>query len=227
MTVISYLFLIYLIFKVFWIDTLLEWWWIIAWLLAFFGFTAPIWAHDLIASIIILHDWEVEIWNVVRIKEKWILAWVKSISLSEIKLVDLVYWNSIIMRPTQFRSYWVENLTNWVMGKRSMILNCVDINISYKVELEDIEKLVFSSFDSMIEDYPLSTTERKYFPEEVNRYIEIDTFWDDAVTYKFFYYISNPFYMVKASNLLNKYLLKAQKENNIFFSTPKLINLEK
>lgn len=224
-TIISSLTLIYFIFKIFWIDSILEWGWIIAWILAFLGFTAPVWAPDLVASIMILHNWEIEVWNTIRIKDKNILARVKNINLSEVKLIDLVYWNPIIIRPSKFRDDIIENLSNWVMWKRSLLLQTIEIKVWYEVKKEDLEDLVFKAFDELVKNYPIWTIERKYFPDDIKRFLEIDNFWDDSTNYKFWYYISSPFYIVKASRLLNKYLQKYQNEKNIYFSTPKLISI--
>jgi len=225
-SLVFFVLFIYIAFQIFWIDSLLEWGGIIAWILALVGFTAHVWWPDLIASIMILHNWEVEVWNVIRIKKSDTLAWVKNINLSEVKLIDLVYGNPIIMRPSSFRNHNIENLSNWVMWKRNMMYVTLDIKVWYDIEKKDLEKLVFIAFDEMIQDYPEWKPEHNYFPENVLKSLEIVDFWNDAVCYRFGYYITSPFYIVKASRLLNEYLLKYQKTQKIYFSTPKLVSLE-
>jgi len=48
---------------------------------------------------------------VVEIEELGILAWVKNLNLSEVKLIDLSLGHPIIMRPSKFRELKVENLS--------------------------------------------------------------------------------------------------------------------
>gem|GEM_PF-2757397 len=65
--------------------------------------------------------------------------------------------------------------------------------------------------------------ERKFFSDNIHRNIEILDFGDHAVIYNFSYKLSTPFYIPQANDLLNRYLQKHQKKNNIDFSTPYLI----
>ncbi len=211
------------IFKVFEIDSLLQSGGIIAWILAFLWFTAPVWAADLVAWISMLHHDQIEIGNVVEIKEEWILAWVKNISLSEVKLIDLALGHPIVFRPSRFRELKVENLSLWVAWKRSKIPQFIDAYVSYKEKLEDVEKVFFDSWDAMLENIAVDSIQRKYFIENSIKRVEIVKFWDFAVQYRFYYDISSPFYIIKAERLLNKYLQFYQKELWIDFSTPKLL----
>ncbi len=218
---------IFFIFKIFEIDSILQSGWIIAWVLAFIWFTAPVWAPDLVAGISILHNDQVEIWNVVRIKELWVLAWIKNLNLSEVRLIDLSLGHPIIMRPSRFRELKVENLSLWVAGKRQKIPQYIDADIYYGFDLWEVKNVFFEAWEEMIHSFDADGVENKYFPEHNNLRVEIIEFWDDAVKYRFFYYISSPFYIIKVQFMLNPYLQKMQKKYGIDFSTPKLINLEK
>lgn len=215
------------IFKVFEIDGLLQSWGMIAWILAFLGFTAPVWASDLVAGLSMLHHDEVEIWNVVHIPEDNLLAWVKNISLSEVKLIDLAMWHPIIYRPSNFRELKVENFSMWVAGKRSKIPQYIDAHIWYSSSLGDVEKIFFEAIDEMLSSIPVTSVERKYFPEKMERRVEIVEFWDYATMYRMYYELSSPFYIIKAQRLLNPFLQKYQQKYNIDFSTPRLVSLDK
>lgn len=224
---IAFIVTIFSIFKIYEIDSIFEWWWIIAWILAFVGFTASVWAPDLVAWINILHNDEIEVWNVIRIKEKWILAWVKNISLSEVKLIDMVYYHPIIMRPSKFRELYFENLSHWVSWKKSHIPYIIDIKVWYEHSLEEVREVCFDAFDTMIDSFEVTDVERWYFPETINRDVQIWEFSDNAVIYKFIYYLHSPFYIIKAERLLNSFLQNSQKKYKINFSTPSLLDIKK
>lgn len=219
---ISVIIAVFLSFQILGFDSLFQTWWAIAWILAFVGFTAPVWAPDMVAWIILLHTGRVWYGHVIKIDELWILAWVKTISLSEIKLIDLRYSHPILLRPSKLREYKVENLSLNIAGnRRTSLTQVIDIKIWYDSDFEDVKKLCFEAFDKMIETIN-ETNERKYFPEEIFRDIEIDEFGDFAILYKFSYHITSPFYIIKAERLLNTYLLKYQNKYKISFSTPVL-----
>ncbi len=228
--ILTFLIVVFVIMKIFGVDSILENGGIIAWILAFTGFTAPVWAPDLVAGISILHHDEIQVGNVVKIKnkesEKDLIAWVKNISLSEVKLIDLVYYHPIIMRTSKFRELQVENLSRWVSSKKSIILQIIDIKVDYKHSLEEVEKVCKGAFNEMIDNFAADSVERKYFPEDVFTKIEIESFWDNAIHYKFSYNISSPFYVIKARRILNTFLQKHQKANKLSFATPKLIDLQ-
>ncbi|PIE85348.1 hypothetical protein CSA08_02105 [Candidatus Gracilibacteria bacterium] len=224
--VISILVTIFSIFKIFNIDSIFEGGGIIAGILAFIGFTASVWAPDLVAGINILHNDEIEVGNVIRIKNKGILAWVKNISLSEVKLIDLVYYHPIIMRPSKFRELYFENLSHGVTGKKSQIPYIIDIKVGYEYNLEDVKKLCFEAFDNMIESVTMKDVERGYFPETIVKDVQIGEFLDDAILYKFTYYLTSPFYIIKAERLLNSFLQESQNKYKISFSTPSIIDLK-
>lgn len=225
--IITILFVIFAIFKIFEIESMLQSGWIIAWMLAFLWFTAPVWAPDLVAWISMLHHDEVEVWNVVRIKELDVLAWVKNISLTEVKLIDLAYWYPIVIRPSKFRELKVDNLSLWVAWKKSKIPQYITANIDYKKSLYEVEQVFFEAWENMLKSLPADSNERKYFPEKEAASVDILEFWDNAVEYKFNYSISSPFFIIKAKLLLNPHLQEAQKKYWMSFSTPKLINIEK
>ncbi len=224
---ITTLVVIFAIFKIFEIDGILQSGWIIAWMLAFLWFTASVWAPDLVSWISILHHDEVEVGNVVRIEELNILAWVKNLSLSEVKLIDLVCGYPIIIRPSKFRELKVDNLSLWVAGKKSKIPQFIIANIDYKHSLYEVEEVFFEAWNNMMKAVPIESSQRKYFIEESEIKVDIVEFGDNAVQYRFNYSISSPFYIIKVKNLLNPYLLESQKKYDISFATPQLVNLDK
>lgn len=225
--IITTLFVIFAIFRVFEIDSILQSGWVIAWILAFLWFTAPVWAPDLVAGVSMLHHDEVEVWHVVQIEELNFLGWVKNLSLTEVKLIDLVKGNPIIIRPSKFREYKVENLSLWVVNKRLKLPQYIEAKIDYKYTLYEVEQVFFNAWENMFESLSADSSERKYFTDEPKLSVDVINFWDNAVKYKFTYDITSPFYIVKAQLLLNKYLQEAQKKYKISFSTPQLINVEK
>ena len=224
--VFTFLVGIFLCIKIFELDSLLEIGWLWAWILAFMWFTAPVWALDMIAGIILLQSKNFETWNVFYIYERDLYIWVKSISLTEVKCIDLRTGNPIMFRPSKFRNLSLKNLSQWISGKTSKILRDITIHIDYKQDFEVLQKLCYESFDTLQVD--LLTPEKiNYFWEEAFRSLEIEKFWDYAVSYKMFYTITSPFYIFKAERLLNEYLLKMQKKYDIYFSTPDLLKIQK
>lgn len=223
---ITFIIVLVSILKVFEIDSLLQSGWIIAWILAFLWFTAPVWAADLVAGISMLHHDQVEIGNVVEIKEAKILARVKNISLSEVKLIDLAFGHQIVFRPSRFRELQVENLSLWVAWKRNRTPQHIDAHISYSETLNDVEKVFFEAWEEMIDNISVESVERKYFLESTIKKVEIIEFGDHAVQYRFHYEIASPFYILKAKRLLNTYLQMKQKKYGIEFSTPQLVNAQ-
>lgn len=174
-----------------------------------------------------MHNDQVEIGNVVEIEELGILAWVKNLSLSEVKLIELSLEHTIIMRPSKFRELKVENLSLGVTGKKQKVRQYVEADISYNNTKEEVEALFFYAREEMVDSIAVDSIERKYFPMEANVNVELIEFGDDAVKYRFFYEINSPFYILKTRYLLNIYLQKAQKKYGIDFSTPKLLELSK
>ena len=215
----------FLIVEILWIDNYLQLWWIIAWIIAFFGFTSAVWAPDVISGIIILHNDRIQIWNVVFIKELGLHAWVKRISLTEIKLVDLVYSHSILIRPSVFRNYTIENLSTGIIWKKSHFKRNIEIQISYENTQKQVEDLCNSAYENMLSK--INESEKKYFNLDAEITLDIKNFENDAVLYKLQYEITSPFYIVKAEQLFNSYLKLAQEKHKISFSTPKLIDLQK
>ena len=208
-----------------WINNYLQIGGIIAWVIAFFGFTATVWAPDVIAGIIILHNDRLQVGNVIRIKELWVYGWIKKISLSEIKLIDLTYSHPIYFRPANFRNYTIENLSAGIVWKKTVFTRIIEIKVNYEVEKEVIEDLCNDAYSSMLS--LLSETEKKYFPLDSNCQVEIQSFWDNAVIYKLTYHINSPFFIIKAEQLFNRYLQIAQKKHKINFATPRLIDIQK
>ena len=195
-------------------------------LLAFLWFTAPVWATDMFSSILLLHSWKVDLWDVVRFTKDWKyqIAFIKYINLSEVILIDLVYNTPIILRTSEFRNLEIINCSrNISWNKVNNLLQIIDAKIWYSTDLEQIKELFTYAIDLMLESIK-DTEYEKYFPkdlkDEIN--VQIKDFGDYAVVYQLIYKISNPFYIIKANRLLNIYLQKAQKKYNIEFSTPDL-----
>lgn len=224
--IITFFIGIFLCIKVFELDTFIEIWGLWAWILAFMWFTAPVWAIDMIAGIIILQSKNFETGQVYYLYERDMYVWIKSISLTEVKCIDLKFWNPILFRPSDFRNLAVKNLSQWIDGKSSKILREINIHIDYREDPEWVKELCYEAFDTMIVDL-LKPDTTNYFGEDSHRSLEVASFGDYAVEYKFFYTINSPFYIFKAERLLNEYLLQWQKEKNIYFSTPDLISIQK
>ena len=224
--IITFFIGVFLCIKIFELDTLIEIGGLWAWILAFMWFTAPVWATDMVAGIIILQSKNFETGQVYYLYERNLYVWIKSISLTEVKCIDLKFWNPILFRPSDFRNLAVKNLSQWIDGKSSKILREISIFVSYRQDFTDIKNLCYEAFDTLQVDL-LSPEGINYYGEEPTRSLEVAKFSDYAVEYKFFYTINSPFYIFKAERLLNEYLLKWQKEKNIFFSTPDLLEIQK
>ena len=217
---------IFLCIQIFHLDSFLEIGGLWAWILAFLWFTAPVWAIDMIAGVIMLESASFQVGNVFYIYEHKAYVWIKNISLTEVKCIDLRTGNPIVFRPSQFRSLTLKNLSQWISGKSDQILRELDIHVWYTQEKQDIEGICFEAYDRAFKK-ALDPEIADYFWDEPYRVLEIDDFGDYAVKYKFFYTISSPFYIFKAQRLMNKYLLEMQKEYGIYFSTPGLLEIQK
>lgn len=180
----------------------------------------------MIAGIILLHSRTIEVGNVVYIYETGLYAWIKNISLTEVKMIDLRTSNPIVFRPSGLRNLTIKNLSQGISGKSQKLLRDITINIDYKTDSGKLADLCYESFDTMIKEMR-RTPETNYFGEEPYRILEIEKFADYSVTYKFFYTVTSPFYIFKAERMLNGYLLKSQREHNIYFSTPDLLTIKR
>ncbi len=224
--IIAFIIGVFLCIRIFELDSLIEIWGLWAWILAFMWFTAPVWALDMIAWIIILQSKNFETGEVFYIYEQDIYVWIKSISLTEVKCIDLRTWNPIMYRPSAFRNITLKNLSQWITGKSQKITREITIKVDYQTDFEALKELCYEAFDGMQVEL-LSPEATNYFWESPFRVLEISNFWDYAVEYKLFYTISSAFYIFKAERLLNEYLLRLQKEKNIYFSTPDLVDIQK
>lgn len=221
-----------IILNIFNVESILKESSVMAWLLAFIWFTSPLWVPDIIAWMHILYyDW-ISHWSVIKIsiRNEERIVWVKDISLVNIKFIDLISWNSIFMRTSEFRNNTVENLSLWIIWKSWNITQYIDIKVDYKHDIKEIWKLCYSAYDNMISN--ISISEKDYFKLDSDtwkweRNINIIEFADDAIVYRFTYFIKSPFFIIKAKNILNSYLQESQIKYNISFSTPKLLKLDK
>ena len=216
----------YIIIDIAWFQEWLSSGWFIWWLLAFLWFTAPVWATDMFSSILLLHSWKIDLWDVVWYEENWKqkIAFIKYINLSEVVLIDLVYQTPIIFRSSEFRNLEIINYSRNISWKRTKsLLQIIEAKIWYSADLEQVKDLFSYTIDLMLEDIK-DTDYEKYFPKDLKNEInvQIKDFGDYAVVYQLVYEIKNPFYIIKANRLLNIYLQKAQKTHNIEFSTPEL-----
>ena len=217
---------VFLCIQIFELDSFLEIGGLWAWILAFLWFTAPVWAIDMIAWVIMLESESFRVGNVFYIYEHKSYVWIKNISLTEVKCIDLRTGNPIVFRPSQFRSLTLKNLSQWISGKSNQILREIEIHVWYKEEKKDIEGICFEAYERAFKK-TLAPEIADYFWDEPYKVVEIDDFGDYAVKYKFFYTITSPFYIFKAQRLMNQYLLEMQKEYGIYFSTPDLLEIQK
>ena len=217
---------IFLCIQIFSLDSFLEIGGLWAGILAFLWFTAPVWAIDMIAGVIMLESASFQVGNVFYIYEHKAYVWIKNISLTEVKCIDLRTGNPIVFRPSQFRSLTLKNLSQGISGKSNRILREIAIHVWYTEEKKDIEGICFEAYDRAFkkaQDPEIAD----YFWDEPYRVLEIDDFGDYAVKYKFFYMVESPFYIFKAQRLMNQYLLEMQKEYQTYFSTPDLLEIQK
>jgi len=103
----------------------------------------------MIAGIILLQSKNFDTGNVFYIYEKEIYVWVKSISLTEVKCIDLRTGNPIVFRPSQFRNLSMKNLSQGISGKTSKLLRDITLYIDYKEDFEQVQKLCYEAFDTM------------------------------------------------------------------------------
>lgn len=223
---VSVLIGIFLCIEVFQLDSFIQIGWLWAGILAFMWFTAPVWAIDMIAGIILLQSKNYETGNVIYIHGMDKAVWIKSISLTEVKCIDLKTSNPIIFRPSKFRDLTIKNLSQWIVWKTSKILREISLKVDYSIPKKSLESLLYEAFDTLQVDL-LSPDTTNYFWDDPYRELIVQSFWDYGVEYTFFYTITSPFYVHKAQKILQEYFLKAQQEKGIYFSTPDLIRLEK
>jgi len=217
---------IFLCIQIFELNTFIQIGGLWAWILAFMWFTAPVWALDMIAWIILLQSKNFETGNVYYIYDRDLHVWIKSISLTEVKCIDLRYSNPIMFRPSEFRNLIVKNLSNGIGWKSNKILREKEIFVDYSISQEAVAKVCQDAYDEMLLDLTGSEV-TNYFWDDKYLSLEIDDFANYAVKYKLFYSITSPFYIFKAERLYNQYLFKHQQSNSLYFSTPDLIHLEK
>ncbi len=217
---------IFLCIKIFSLDSWIEIGGLWAGILAFMWFTAPVWALDMIAGIIMLQSKNLESGDVFYIYESNLYVWIKSISLTEVKCIDLKTGNPIIFRPSKFRDLTFKNLSHGISGKSSKILRSMEIQIDYQVDSKKLSTLCEEAFDLMHADVSLGEKDTvNYFGEEPFRRLEMESFDNYAVSYTFLYTITSPFYVFSSQRLLNTYLLEKQREYDIYFSTPHLVDV--
>lgn len=224
--ILAALLAIFLFIHIFNLDSVIEIGGLWAGILAFIGFTAPVWALDMVAGIIMLQSKNLETGNVFYISEDNIYVWIKVISLTEVKCIDLRTGNPILYRPSQFRNLALKNLSQGIAGKTSKILQEIEIYVDYTIPEERVRQMCYDAYDEMFQELTENQELSHYFGDESYRTLEIDAFWDYAVKYKFFYSISSGFYVYKALRHLNHYLLKQQQKTGIYFATPDLVSLE-
>jgi len=217
---------VYAFIKIFEIDTLVQIWGLWAGILAFMWFTAPVWAIDMIAGIILLQSKNHIIGNVYYIEEQNTYVWLKNISLTEVKCIDLRFWNPIIYRPSLFRNLTLRNISQGIQGKSSKILREIDIHIWYDTDMNDVKQVCYDAYEEMLQ-FLKNPQETNYFWDDGYISLNISSFEDYAVRYRLLYSVTSAFYIFKAERIFNEFLLKHQVKNNIFFATPDLIDIKK
>ncbi len=216
---------VFLCIQIFELETFIQIGGLWAWILAFMWFTAPVWALDMIAGIILLQSKNYETGNVYYIYDQDVYVWIKSISLTEVKCIDLRYSNPIMFRPSQFRNMIIKNLSHGIAGKSWKILREKEIFVDYAIKQETVKKICQDAFTEMMQNL-LSADSTNYFGDDDFLSLEIDDFWNYAVKYKIFYTITSPFFIFKAERLFNEYLFKYQQQAGIYFSTPDVIHID-
>jgi hypothetical protein len=217
---------VFLFIHIFEIHSLIQIGWLWAGILAFMWFTAPVWALDMIAGIILLQSKNYIIGNVYYIEEQRLYVWIKNISLTEVKCIDLRFGNPLIYRPSQFRNLTLKNISQGIDGKSSKILREIDIHIWYDVDINDVKQICYDAYEEMLQSLK-KPQETNYFWDDGFISLEVGSFEDYAVKYKLFYSITSAFYILKAERVLNEFLLKHQVKNNIYFATPDLLDIKK
>ncbi len=216
----------YVIVDIIWFEEWLSSWWFVWWILAFLWFTAPVWATDMFSSILLLHSWKIDLWDVVLFEYNWKkkIAFIKYINLSEVILIDLVYNTPIVFRSSKFRNLQIINYSrNISWQKIKSLTQIIEAKVSYDVDIDKMKELFSYAIKLLIEDIKW-TEKEKYFPDDLLSKIDVQIkdFGDFAVVYQLIYQITTPFYIIKANRFLNIYLQKAQKKYGIDFSTPEL-----
>ncbi|MCH8518188.1 mechanosensitive ion channel family protein [Candidatus Gracilibacteria bacterium] len=217
---------VFLFIHIFEINSLIQIGGLWAGILAFMGFTAPVWALDMIAGIILLQSKNYIIGNVYYIEEQKMYIWIKNISLTEVKCIDLRFGNPLIYRPSQFRNLTLRNISQGIDGKSNKVLREIDIHIGYDTDINNIKQVCYDAYEEMLQALK-KPKETNYFGDDGFISLEIFSFEDYAVKYKLFYSITSAFYILKAERVFNEFLLKHQVKNNIFFATPDLIDIKK
>lgn len=223
---ISFIFAVLLFIRIFEIESFIQIGWLWAGILAFMWFTAPVWALDMIAGIILLQSKNYIIANVYYIEDQDIYVWIKNISLTEVKCIDLRFWNPLIYRPSIFRNLCIKNISQGIIWKNNKILREITIKIAYDIDITQVKQICYDAYEEMIQ-FLKNPEETNYFGDDGYISLEVWEFWDYAVHYKLFYSITSAFYIFKAERIFHEFLLKYQVKNNIFFATPDLIDIKK
>ena len=217
---------VFVFIHIFEIENYIQIWGIWAWILAFMWFTAPVWAIDMIAWIILLQSKNYVIWNVYYIEEQKLYVWLKNISLTEVKCIDLRFGNPLIYRPSQFRNLTLHNISQGIDGKTNKVLREIDIHIGYDVDIQDVRQLCYDAYEEMLQSLN-KPKETNYFWDDGFISLEIGSFDDYSVKYKLFYSITSAFYTLKAQRVFQEFLLKHQVRRSIYFATPDLLDIKK
>lgn len=230
----SIIFLLLIILNIFHLNNLLKAWWVIGWLLAFFWFSANHWAPDIIAGLQLLHSKRIKQWDVIIISKLYKNPlWIKTISLTEVKLIDIITENSIIIKTSNFRDTVIENISGWITNwTRTSFYQYIDLKISYWEKIENIENLCFDAYNNVktkilnFESGNNILENRRYmllkraFKGDDDLYIDIIENWDHAVIYRFSYVIHRDKSLNIVKNTLNTELYKLSQERNIALNTP-------
>ncbi|MFM2393042.1 MAG: hypothetical protein RLZZ546_1024, partial [Bacteroidota bacterium] len=157
---------------------------------------------DLLAGIIILIEGNIAVGDIVVIDG--IVGVVKNIKLrtTEIKTRDLVF---IIVPNSKLVS---NNVTNWSHNE-SPARFCVDINIAYTEDVQQVEKILLEAA------YSLPDIVANPKPQ-----VQMTDFGDYSIKFKLFFFSDELFYMEKVLSDLRKKILSDLKANNIVIPIP-------
>lgn len=244
---------ILIILNIFELNNWMQAWWVIWWVLALLWFSSNHWAPDTVSWLLLLHSKRIKQDDVIRILNlDNRIVWIKTISLTEIKMIDLNTENAIVVRTSKFRDYEIENISIWIKnnGKQKFI-QYIDLKIWYWEKYENVKELCIDAFSCMKEDIlnndklltraltnnndnhnneekidlDIDKNNKDNIIENYNLHVEIIDNWDHAVVYRFFYSIFNARLLIKIKNRLNRKLYKLSEERNIWLNTPLTIDI--
>jgi small-conductance mechanosensitive channel len=165
---------------------------------------------DMIHGLIIHYNRSFETGSVIRIKEFDLMGVVMKITLSQTVIRDLLQKHEICLPNTKLRNATVETLSS-SSGKG--FRDYIDFNIGYEQSLEDVESFTEKVWQQALEDAP-------GLNKEVQPQIIVINNSDHAVTWRFSYYVKNPYRILTVKNTINTIAFKLSQQENLGLNTP-------